>query len=58
MTALSMTYAGAKENTEEEMRSVLHLTQENDALHNAFQDVVSDIKVSKKDYTKSLERCW
>lgn len=53
-----MTYAGAKENTEEEMRSVLHLTQENDALHNAFQDVVSDIKVSKKDYTKSLERCW
>lgn len=50
MTALSMTYAGAKENTEEEMRSVLHLTQENDALHNAFQDVVSDIKTEAPEY--------
>lgn len=56
MTALSMTYGGAKENTEEEMRSALHLTQEKEAVHNAFQDVVSDIKVSKKGHNRSLER--
>nr|AHC06147.1 serpin 3 [Penaeus monodon] len=50
MTALSMTYGGAKENTEEEMRSALHLTQEKEAVHNAFQDVVSDIKTEAPDY--------
>lgn len=53
MTALGMTYAGAKGNTEEEMRSVLHLTQESEAVHNAFQDVVSDIKVSQEYECKS-----
>nr|AHI48498.1 serine protease inhibitor [Penaeus japonicus] len=50
MTALGMTYAGAKGNTEEEMRSVLHLTQESEAVHNAFQDVVSDIKTEAPEY--------
>lgn len=47
MTALGMTYTGAGGKTEQEMRSVMHLGEDKEAIHDAFQDVVSDLKVSK-----------
>lgn len=45
MTALGMTYAGAGGNTEQEMRSVMHLSDDKEVLQDAFHDVVSDMKV-------------
>ncbi|XP_069173970.1 serpin B3-like isoform X2 [Procambarus clarkii] len=50
MTALGMTYAGAVGNTEQEMRSVMHLSQDKAAIHNAFQDVVTDLKSEAPHY--------
>lgn len=46
MTALGMAYAGASGKTEEEMRLTMQLTQDKEAVHTAFQDVVSDLKVA------------
>lgn len=45
MAALGMTYGGACGNTREEMRSAMHLTQKDDDIHDAFFDIISDIKV-------------
>ncbi|XP_042204582.1 leukocyte elastase inhibitor-like isoform X2 [Homarus americanus] len=50
MTALGMTYAGADGNTEKEMQSVMHLSQDNEAIHNAFQDIVTDLKTEVAHY--------
>lgn len=50
MTALGMTYAGAGGNTEQEMRSVMHLSDDKEVLQDAFQDVVSDMKTDAVDY--------
>ncbi|XP_050687471.1 leukocyte elastase inhibitor-like isoform X1 [Eriocheir sinensis] len=50
MTALGMTYAGAGGNTEQEMRSVMHLGEDKEASHRAFQDVVSDLKAEVAEY--------
>ena len=45
MTALGMTFVGASGNTEQEMRSTMHLTQDKEVVHSAFHDVISDMKV-------------
>lgn len=45
MAALGMTYGGASGNTKEEMRSAMHLTQKDDDIHDAFLDIISDMKV-------------
>ncbi|KAK8382335.1 hypothetical protein O3P69_015334 [Scylla paramamosain] len=50
MTALGMTYAGAGGNTEQEMRSVMHLSDDKEVVHDAFMDVVSDMKTDAGDY--------
>ncbi|XP_045592193.1 leukocyte elastase inhibitor isoform X2 [Procambarus clarkii] len=50
MTALGMTYTGASGNTAREMRSLMHLSQDNDALLNAFHDLVKDFKREVADY--------
>ncbi|XP_071547380.1 leukocyte elastase inhibitor-like isoform X2 [Panulirus ornatus] len=53
MTALGMTYTGAAGNTEQEMHSVMHLAQDKETLHNAFQDVVKDLKTEVAEYELS-----
>lgn len=45
MTALAMTYPGAGGNTKKEIRSVMHLSDDEELIHDAFQDVISDMKV-------------
>ncbi|XP_045137356.1 leukocyte elastase inhibitor B-like isoform X2 [Portunus trituberculatus] len=50
MTALGMTYAGAGGNTEQEMRSTMHLSDDKELIHDAFLDVVSDMKIDAGDY--------
>ncbi|KAK4318790.1 hypothetical protein Pmani_010213 [Petrolisthes manimaculis] len=51
MAALGMTYRGATGNTKEEMRSAMHLGQnEDDDTHSAFCDILTDIKKESVDY--------
>ncbi|CAL4065437.1 unnamed protein product, partial [Meganyctiphanes norvegica] len=50
MTAIAMTYAGAKANTMEEIRKVLHLPENKEDVINGFYDVVKDIKFPVKEY--------
>ncbi|MCK4672567.1 serpin family protein, partial [candidate division WOR-3 bacterium] len=47
-TALAMTFAGARENTEKQMAQVLHFTLEQRRLHSAF----SSLETQLKDYVK------
>ncbi len=42
-TALAMTYAGARGNTEAQMASALHFSLPQDDLHAAFGDVIGDL---------------
>ncbi|XP_042863620.1 leukocyte elastase inhibitor-like [Penaeus japonicus] len=44
MTALGMVYSGAQRNTEEEMRTVMNLSQDRISLHRAFKDVITDFQ--------------
>ncbi|XP_069956810.1 ipis-1 isoform X1 [Cherax quadricarinatus] len=48
--AMGMTHAGTAGNTEKEVHAVLHLSQDKDAMHNAFQDIVTDLKTEAADY--------
>lgn len=50
MTALGMTYGGAEGNTKEEMRTAMHLSEDDGQLHDAFHDVISDMKTEAADY--------
>ena len=45
MTALGMTYAGAEGNTEQEMHSVMRLSDDKEVIHEAFLDIMSKLKV-------------
>jgi len=47
-TALAMTYAGARGNTEAQMAEVLHFELEQDRLHQAFQKLISDLNAAGK----------
>jgi serpin B len=47
-TALAMTFAGARENTEKQMADVLHFTLKPGQLHSAF----SDLRIQLKNYVK------
>jgi len=47
-TALAMTFAGARENTEKQMADVLHFTLGQKRLHSAF----SDFRIQLKNYVK------
>ena len=47
-TALAMTFAGARENTEKQMAQVLHFTLEQEQLHSEF----SSLETQLKDYVK------
>lgn len=54
MTALGMVYSGAQRNTEQEMKTVMNLSQDRISLHRAFKDVITDFQVC--DYNQlSLE---
>ena len=47
-TALAMTYAGARENTAKQMAGVLHFPEEQDQLHHAMGDLISDLNDIRK----------
>ena len=47
--ALAMTYAGARGQTEQEMRTVLHFTLPQDRLHPAFNDLEHSVTSSSSD---------
>ncbi|XP_047476918.1 leukocyte elastase inhibitor-like isoform X2 [Penaeus chinensis] len=44
MTALGMVYSGAQRNTEQEMKTVMNLSQDRISLHRAFKDVITDFQ--------------
>jgi len=48
-TALAMTFAGARENTEKQMADVLHFTLEQEQLHSEFQDLQIQLKNRVKE---------
>ncbi len=48
-TALTMTYAGARKNTAEEIAAVLHLTNSGEDVHRAFHILGRDIQQSRKE---------
>jgi len=48
-TALAMTYAGARGNTEAEMADTLHFTLSQDRLHPAFGSIISDLNDSQRE---------
>jgi len=50
MTAIAMTHTGAKANTMEEIRKVLHLPENKEDVFNGFHDVVKDIKTPVNEY--------
>jgi len=54
--ALSMTYAGARNETEEQMAKVLHITLPQERFHRAFSKIIEEIKssVQKNKYTLKI----
>ncbi|KAK7078282.1 hypothetical protein SK128_018260 [Halocaridina rubra] len=50
MTALGMTLAGARGNTKTEMCNILHVSEDDESLHEAFSEVVNDIKKEVPEY--------
>ncbi len=48
-TALAMTFAGARENTEKQMADVLHFTLEQEQLHSEFHDLQIQLKNCVKE---------
>jgi len=48
-TALAMTYAGARGETEKQMADVLHFTLEQERLHPAFRALIKDLNPGKKE---------
>ena len=48
-TALTMTYAGARGNTAEEMAAVLHYAASGEDVHKAFQILTRDVEWSSKE---------
>ncbi|MGB3341585.1 MAG: serpin family protein [bacterium] len=48
-TALAMTFAGARENTEKQMAQVLHFTLEQERLHSEFHDLQIQLKNRVKE---------
>ena len=59
-TALAMTYAGARGNTEVQMASALHFSLPQDDLHAAFGDVIDDLNGRQgQDYQlNTANRLW
>ena len=58
-TALAMTYAGARGNTEAQMASALHFTLPQDDLHAAFGDVIGNLNGGGGDYQlNTANRLW
>lgn len=54
--ALSMTYAGARNETEEQMAKVLHITLPQGSFHRAFSKIIEEMKysVQKNEYTLKI----
>ncbi|MBU4341863.1 MAG: serpin family protein, partial [Candidatus Altiarchaeota archaeon] len=50
LSALAMTYEGARGQTAEEMREVLHLPEDDEARRNSFRDVQEGINKEDKSY--------
>jgi len=48
-SALSMTYAGAANKTEAEMREVLYFKENNDKFHKEFSEILKKVEVKTKD---------
>lgn len=59
-TALAMTYAGARGNTEAQMAAALHFSLPQDDLHAAFGDVIGDLNGSQREgyQLKTANRLW
>jgi len=59
-TALAMTYAGARGNTEAQMASALHFSLPQDDLHAAFGDVIGDLNGSQREgyQLNTANRLW
>ncbi len=59
-TALGMTYAGARDQTEQEMARVLHFDLGRDRLHQAFSQLIAAIETapSSQYQLSTANRCW
>jgi len=59
-TALAMTYAGARGNTEAQMAAALHFSLPQDDLHAAFGDVIGDLNGSQREgyQLNTANRLW
>lgn len=57
-TALSMTYAGAKNKTENEMQNVLHFEKNSDDFHNAYSKYINQIKNNKNINLNIANALW
>ena len=59
-TALAMTYAGARGNTEAQMASALHFPLPQDDLHAAFGSVIADLNGSQREgyQLSTANRLW
>jgi len=49
-TALTMTYAGAKGKTAEEMKTTLHLNFDENSIHSGFGKMLENLTSNKKDF--------
>ena len=57
-TALSLTYAGARNETAEEMAKVLHLTLDSKRLHSALQQIAIALQTSTQSQLRITNRLW
>ena len=58
-SALSMTGEGARNNTWDEMKTVLHLQEDNNIRWNAFLQLINTINDPNKDYQlKTANKIW
>ena len=53
-TALSMTYAGARENTARQMAATLHFGPNGEAFHSKFYTLLTELESKNKPYTLHL----
>ena len=53
-TALSMTYAGARENTARQMAAALHFGPNGEAFHSKFSNLLTELETKDKPYTLHL----
>jgi len=57
-TALAMTYEGARNNTAEEMKNVLHIEQDNDSFHNYMQSLYNHLNYNDKYTISTANALW